>query len=168
MEPVELTIGEPLTLDFVELTFAETGIATDIQQSITTGNVTRITGPEAVEGQQFVYLRGTIKNLAKQEIPVFDFFEGEFNLDDYLYSVTANDCDVITAEGEMEHNVPPLTTYSFTIYAAIPNELADSHSAASFRFGFFDMFENEELAKNRAFEDDPISLCPYYYKLTLK
>ena len=75
---------------------------------------------------------------------------------------------MIAADGSPESSVPPLMTYDFTIYAAVPNELAESYQAASFRFGFYDMFDNEELSRNKAFEDDPASLCPYYYTMTLK
>ena len=66
----EIAIGDTITLDFVEMTFEETGIAADIRQSITTGIVTRTTGPDPAEGKQYLYIRGTIKNLAKSELPV--------------------------------------------------------------------------------------------------
>lgn len=168
VEPTSIAIGDTIALDFVEITFAETGIAADIKQSITIGNATRITGPEPVDGQQYIYLRGTIKNLATEELPVFDFFVGEFKLDDYCYKVTANECTVIDANGSSENGVPPLATYTFTMYAAVPNELVDTYTTSNFRFGFYDMFDNQELARNKAFEEDPTSLCPYYYTMKLK
>lgn len=168
VEPTVITVGDTIKVDFAEITFEETGIAADIKQSIKTGNVTRISGPEPVAGQQYIYLRGTIKNIATEELPVFDFFAGEFKLDDYCYAVSANECNVLDGEGSTEQGVPPLTTYNFTMYAAVPNELVEKYTSSSFRFGFYDMFDNEELAKNRAFEDDPISLCPYYYSMDLK
>ncbi|MCI7474753.1 MAG: hypothetical protein MSB10_13940 [Clostridiales bacterium] len=163
-------IGDTITLDFVEMTFTETGVAEDIRTTITTDNgvkITRTTGPEPESGKQFVYIKGTIKNLATEALPVYDFFEGNFKLDDYNFGVTANECDVITAEGESIYEIDPLSTGSFTLYAAIPNELVESHNSSSFTFGFYDLFDNEELARNRAFEDDPISMCPYQYTVDL-
>lgn len=163
-------IGDTITLDFVEMTFTETGIAEDIRTSITTNNgvqITRTTGPEPESGKQFVYIKGTIKNLATDALPVYDFFVGNFMVDQYNFEVDATNCDVITAEGESIYEIDPLTTGSFTLYAAIPNELVESHSSSSFTFGFYDLFDNEELARNRAFEDDPISLCPYQYTVDL-
>ena len=169
---IEAKLGETISLEFVELTFEEMGIEEDIQQSITTdnsvGSMTRTFGPQPESGKKFIYLRGTIKNLAKEELPVYDFFAGEFDIDGYKYEVSANECDVYTENGETEVKVQPLTTLSFIMYASLPNELADSHTAINFRMGFYDMFANEELAKNRAFEDDPISLCPYQYYFVLK
>ena len=82
--------------------------------------------------------------MSKEELPVFDFFIGEFD------------------------TVEPLGEYDFFMYAEVADELADSYSKASFRFGFYDQFDNSEMAKNKAFEDEPIPMCPYYYTITLK
>lgn len=165
---IEVALGETIGLEFVEITFEEMGIEEDIKQSIKTGNVTRIFGPDAEEGKKFIYLRGTIKNVAKEALPVYDFFLGEFDIDGYKYEISATDCDVYTSNGETESTVDPLTSLTFMMYASIPNELADNHTSINYRFGFYDMFDNEELSRNRAFEDDPISFCPYQYSFVLK
>lgn len=165
---IEVAIGETISLDFVELTFNEMFIEKDITQSITTGNVTRMFGPEPEDGKKFIALRGTIKNIAKESLPVFDFFLGEFDIDGYKYEISANDCDVFTSNGETETSVDPLTTLDFIMYASIPDELADNHTAISYRIGFYDMFDNLELSKYRSFEEDPISFSTYQYSLKLK
>ena len=65
--------------------------------------------------------------------------------------------------------IAPLTTCNYYLYAKIPDELASaSEQQISYRFGFYDLFDNYELAKNRSFEDDPISLCPYQYIFQLQ
>ncbi|MBQ6431795.1 MAG: hypothetical protein IJJ99_07970 [Oscillospiraceae bacterium] len=163
----EISLNETIALEFVEITFEEYGIAADIKQSISADHVTRISGPQPEDGKQFVYLRGTIKNVNKESLPVYDFFIGEFDIDGFKYECTANQCDVLTSNGEIKSTIEPLTSYSFTIYAKIPDELANNHSGVSFRFGFYDLFDNYELSYNRSFEDDPISLCPYQYALEL-
>ena len=162
----EISLNETIQLEFVEITFEEYGIAADIQQSIKSGIVTRITGPEPENGKQFVYLRGTIKNVHKEALPTYDFFTGEFDIDGYKYDCSANQCDILNENGETQWEIEPLTSYSFTMYAKIPDELANPGSV-SFRFGFYDLFDNYELSYNRSFEDDPIALCPYQYALTL-
>ena len=113
-------------------------------------------------------LLGNAQIITSRELPVYDFFIGEFDIDGYKYEVTANDCEVYTSNGETESSIPPLTEYSFIMYADIPTELADNNNSINYRFGFYDMFDNSELSRNKAFEDDPISLCPYQYAITVK
>lgn len=167
-EAVQVAVGDTISEDFMEMTVAETGIAADIKTSITSGVVTQVTGPEPQEGQQYLYIRGTIKNLATEELPVYDFFVGNFQVGDYNYQVSATDCDIIDASGAPITSIDPLMSGTYTIYTAIPDELAASGSPITFTFGFYDMFANEELARNMAFEDDPIALCPYQYTMTLQ
>ncbi len=64
--------------------------------------------------------------------------------------------------------IDPLTSGSFTIYTAIPNELVDNYTTANFTFGFYDLFDNSELARNMAFSDNPIAECSYQYVITIK
>ncbi len=170
-EPTELKLNEALTLDnFVTITFTEAGYAKDVSKSIKQGIVTRKFGPSPESGKQFVYLNGKIKNTGKTELPVFDFFNGEFDIDGYKFNCTAgSNCEVYNAEsGETYYKLDPLGEYDFFIYQAVAEELADGTKPASFRFGFFDGFANEQLSYNRSFEDDPISLCPYYYLIVIK
>ncbi len=165
----ELKIGDTLSLEFVEMTFDEWGIAEDIKQSITTGNVTRTFGPEPESGNQYIFIKGSIKNLNTEDLPVYDYFIGEFDINGYKYTVSANECYVYTETGEHESMIAPLTTCNYYLYAKIPDELASaSEQQISYRFGFYDLFDNYELAKNRSFEDDPISLCPYQYIFQLQ
>ena len=168
---VAFGFNEKITLDFVEMTFNEYYIKEDVRESITTNDsikVTRTFGPQPEDGMQFICFKGVIKNIAKSELPVYDFFLGEFDIDGYVFEATANDCKVYNANGETESTIPPLTEYSFILYAAIPNELANNNTAINFRFGFYDMFDNTELSRNKAFEENPISLCPYQYAITIK
>lgn len=69
VEATNVAFGETISLDFVEMTFEESGVAEDIQQSITTdiavGTHTRVTGPQPEEGKQFLYLRACLKSFDK-------------------------------------------------------------------------------------------------------
>lgn len=162
----ELGLGAALSTDFVEMTFNEVIIDEDIQKSVKIDNVTRTTGPEPIPGQVYICLSGIIKNTSTSELPVYDFFLGRFQIGDYKYEVSANDCDILSADGSPESMIAPLMEYEYRIYTAIPAEMAEMVAAGepySFTFGFYDGFDNYELSSNRAFEDEPISLCPYQY-----
>jgi hypothetical protein len=171
-EPVKFDFNEKIMLDFAEITFEEYYIKEDIRETISDTSssisITRTFGPSPEAGKQFICFKGKMKNVAKTELPVFDFFIGEFDIDGYKFEITANNCDVYTSNGETETAIPPLTEYSFIMYADIPEELANSNKAINYRFGFYDMFDNSELSRNKAFEEDPISLCPYQYAITVK
>jgi len=150
------------------MSFDDYVVEADVKYSVTTGYVTRITGPEPLAGQKYICLSGTIQNTSTAPLPVYDFFIGNFKLDEYNYEVDANDIDVLDGEGQTKSEIDPLMTYNYRLYVAIPDALADSYSSCNFTFGFFDGFENQELSHIRAFEDNPISLCPYQFDINLK
>jgi hypothetical protein len=168
VDVLAISMGEKISTEFVEMTFQEITVAEDIRYSVTMDNVTRTTGPDPISGQKYICISGIIKNTAKEALPVYDYFLGEFNLDGYVYEVGANDCDILSGDGTPESKIDPMIQYTFRIYTAIPTSLADSYSSADFTYGFYDMFDNMELARNRSFEEDPISLCPYQFKVNLK
>lgn len=171
IEVAELPIGSSLSTGFVDMTFDEFIVEADIQKSVTIDHVTRITGPEPLPGQVYVCLSGTIKATSNTALPVYDFFNGRFQIGDYCYDVTANDCDVLSADGSTESSIDPLMEYEYRIYTAIPEELHEFIAAGEpchFTFGFYDMFDNQELSYNRSFGDDPIAACPYQFLIPLQ
>lgn len=166
VEVSEISMGSSLSTDFVDMLFNDVVVQEDIQKSVTIGNATRTTGPEPISGQQFICLSGTIINTSTSPLPVYDYFIGRFDLGDYSYEVSANDCDILSADGSPESTIDPLMEYEFRIYTAIPNtlsEMIDAGEPCSFTFGFYDNFDNQELASNRAFAEDPIAMCPYQF-----
>jgi hypothetical protein len=162
-EAVAFNLNETFGTDFVEICFTDITVAQDIKYSVTTGNVTRITGPEPVAGQQYICLSGTICNTSTSPLPVYDFFVGNFCLDGYNYEVTANDCDILDGEGQTKSEIDPLMEYVIRIYVAVPDSLATSYGNIQFSFGFHEGFDNYQLSSDRAFEEDPIALCPYRF-----
>ena len=163
----ELPLGGTIATDFVSICLDECIVDPDIKMSVTMGNVTRTTGPDPLPGQSYICLEGTIQNTSTSPLPVYDFFTGKFELDGYTYKVGASDCDILTPDGQPVSNIDPLMEYTIRIYTAIPNQLADSISSAEFTIGFFDGFENQELASVRAFSEDPIAECPYQFAIKL-
>ncbi len=162
-----LDMGQSVVTDFVEIHFQDYVIAENVQNSVTIGNVTRTTGPQPLEGQQYLCLTGTIVNTSSAPLPVYDFFTGEFRINDYTYTVSANDCDILEKDGSTVSEIDPLMEYDMRIYVAIPDALADHVETCTFAFGFYEGFDNHELSYNKAFSDDPISLCPYQFRVTL-
>lgn len=163
-----ISMGDSAATDFVDIHFQKFVVKEDIKLSVKTGNVTRITGPDPLAGQQYVCLSGKIKNKTTSPLPVYDFFTGNFSIDSYNYTVGTTDCDILTPDGQTVSSIDPLVEYDFRIYAAIPDVLANSYEACTFTFGFFDGFKNEDLSYIRAFEENPISHCPYQYQLNIK
>lgn len=166
-EPVAVDIGGSIVTDFMEMSIDEVGVSADIRTTVKADIVTRICGPEPEDGMQFIFIRGTIKNTSKEALPVYDFFIGQFDVDGYIYDASANECSIIDGNGSSLSEIAPLTEGSYTIYAKVPNELADKLNSTVFTFGFYDNFDNEEMSYNQAFEEDPIYLCPYIYVVNL-
>ena len=171
IEVVDLSLGSGLNMGWVEMPFDEVIVEEDILKSVTIDNVTHTTGPNPLPGQVYVCLSGTIKNTSTGELPVYDFFAGRFKIGDYEYEVSANDCDILSPDGSLESEIDPLLTYEYRIYTAIPVELQEYFYAGepcSFTFGFYDGFDNYELASNRAFSDDAIAECPYQFFISFQ
>lgn len=163
-----LGMGETVEVDFMQMAFEDYVVASDIKHSVTVGMVTRHTGPDPLPGQQYICLEGVIQNTSTSPLPVYDFFLGEFDIDGYKYKVGATDCDILTPDGDTVTNIDPLMEYKFRIYTAIPDQLANSFSQASFRFGFYDGFDNRELSSSRAFSEDPVGDCPYQFDIAIR
>ena len=166
IEAAELSMGSSLCTGFVDMYFNEIVVDRDIQKSVTIDNVTRITGPEPLDGQHYICISGTIINTSTAPLPVYDFFLGRFDVNGYIYEVSANDCDILSPDGSSESEIDPLMEYEFRIFTAIPDALAEqaaSGDGCSFTFGFYDGFDNYELSSNRAFSDDPVAECPYQF-----
>ena len=134
----QIALGDKITLDFAEITVDESGIKEDIKQSIKTGNITYKSGPDPVSGSKYVYMKGTLKNISKSEISNVDV-GGTVVIDGYSYDVES--INIIETNGESVYNLASLTTYTYTVYAKVPNELADSHQSCVFNLCFDDNFK---------------------------
>lgn len=163
-----ISLGQTASTEFMDMSFEKCVVQRDIKLSVKTGNVTRITGPDPLAGRQYVCLSGKIKNKTNAALPVNDFYLGKIDLDGYVYEVSANDCDILTPDGQTVSKIDPLMSYDFRIYTAIPEEVAAGYSSCSFTYGFYDDFENTELSYTRAFSDDPIAECPYQYTVAIR
>lgn len=155
-EPV--AVGNTITVPFAEITIAEATVKADIKQSVKTGNITRTTGPSPTTDKKFVYIRGTIKNTGKSEISMADV-GGVVDVDGYKYNI--DDFGMIKSDGSSSYSLEPLMTYTYTAYAAIPNELADSFKSCVMTFGF-----EENFANVVSFSEEEFS-APYMYTINI-
>lgn len=119
--------------------------------------MTRISGPEAVSGSKFVYMRGTMKNTSQSEIPTVKA-AGTVVLDGYSYNIES--INIIEANGSSVRSIAPLTTYTYTVYAKVPNEIADNHQSCVLNLCFDDNFKDD-------FKND-ISEYKYGYALNIQ
>lgn len=163
----QVSLGETFRTDFVEITFKDMVVDTDVKYAVTTGIVTRKSGPDPVPGQKYICLTGTIRNISNSALPVYDFFLGNFDLGGYQYAVDASDCGVLDGEGSLMSKIVPLMEYHFRVYLAIPEAMEVNPDQFAFTFGFYDLFDNQDLARSRSFSDNPISECPYRFTLVL-
>lgn len=133
-----ISLGDKITVDFAEITVDECGIKEDLKTSIKTGNITYTSGPDAVSGSKYVYMRGTIKNTSTSEISNVSI-GGKAEIDGYSYNVDL--ISIIEENGNSAYSIAPLMTYKYTLYAKVPNELADSHQSCVLNIGFDENFE---------------------------
>ena len=134
----EIAIGDQIKTEFAEMTIDEAGIKPNIRTSIKTGNITYTSGPSEEAGYQFAYIRGTVKNIAKTELSSPKIFL-EANIDGYEY--TSRNADIIETNGNSTYNLAPLSTYTYTLYVKIPDELATKHDSCVVNIGFGDEFD---------------------------
>lgn len=133
-----ISLGDKITVDFAEITVDECGFKEDLKTSIKTGNITYVSGPDAVSGSKYVYMRGTIKNTSTSEISMVKI-GGKAEIDGYSYNVDS--ISIIEENGSSTYSLAPLMTYKYTLYAKVPNKLADSHQSCVLNVGFDENFE---------------------------
>ncbi len=133
-----VAIGNIITTDFAEITVDEAGLANDIQTSIKTGSITYTSGPDSSADKEFVYIRGSLKYTGKSSV-VSPNFLGSVEVDGYSYDI---DDSIIESNGSSVFTLEPLMTYQYTLYAEIPNELAESFDSYTMNFGFEEGFDN--------------------------
>lgn len=133
-----VAVGNTITVPFAEITVDEAGIKDDIKQSIKTDNITYTTGPDRADDKEFVYIRGTIKNTSKAAINNVEL-KGAVEIDGYSYDIA--DINIIESNGSMAFSIDPLITYTYTIYAEVPNQLVENPASCIMTFGFDENFE---------------------------
>ena len=133
-----VAVGNTITVPFAELTVDEAGIKDDIKQSIKSDGITYTTGPDRSDDKEFVYIRGTIKNTSKAAINSVEL-KGTVEADGYSYEIA--DIDIIESDGSWTYSIDPLITYTYTIYAEVPNQLVDTITSCTMTFGFDENFE---------------------------
>ena len=161
-----LSLGELIKTDFVEITLNSFCFTENVQKSVTTGSFTHITGPEPITGTYYALAEGTIKNVSKAELPVYDFCIGELNVNGYTYNVGASDFDILEDNGSTASKIGPLINYDLRFYLNVPAELANAPESAVLKLGFFDDFDNMELSRIRG-DKDALEKCPYSYTYNL-
>ena len=163
----ELSNGDSVKLDFVEMTIGECGIKAEVLPDYLPNGMKIYGRFDAREGKQYVFVKGTIKGLATSAIDL-PAITGTVMLGDYSYKVDTNgngEVMFFSQDWKSEQQLEPLTTLNFFIAASVPDELADSHDSCVLTFGFKDMFDSDGY--QLFFADDPLSECDYVYSVDI-
>ena len=153
---VEINFGEQISLDFVEITI----------EGASSGDEIRPDNPQSVyrymsdnEGEKYVYLYGTIKNISGNQYEFADNMYAHMTFDD-KYNYSAN----ITADEDGGFSyiyayLDPLKSEKFYIIASIPDELADQYAQIKVKLGFAENFDGAyNIQENE---------CDYLYSVTV-
>ncbi len=155
-----LHLGDTIKTDFAEISLNSFDFTDNVQKSVKVGSFTHTTGPAPVNGKYYALAEGTIKNISKSQLPVYDFFIGVLDVDGYTYKLGASDCDILDESGQSMSNIDPLINYELRLYVSVPEELINTAENATLSMGFFDKFDNQELSRIRN-DEDVIEKCPY-------
>lgn len=140
-----IAISNGITTEFVEMTVDESGILDNIQKSYSNGSFTYVDGPEPVEGTKYAYIRGSLKCLTKSKISSPEIY-GNVVIDGYEYELES--LNLVGPDSSYTYDLSPLTTYTYTLYAKLPDEIVDNCQSCIMNIGFENEFES-----NYSFDD---------------
>ena len=151
-------IEELYKYNFPEMTVDESGILDNIQKSYSNGSFTYVCGPEPVEGTKYAYIRGSLKCLTKSKISLPEIY-GNVVVDGYEYELES--LNLVGPDSSYTNDLAPLTTYTYMLYAKLPDEIVDNCQSCIMNIGFENEFEN-----NYSFDD--LSELEYNYVYQIK
>lgn len=149
-----IKIGDTISLDFVEMSFDETGVADTILPVDTSGVYSYIGDKE---NEKYFYLTGTLKNTSGNAYSADNIYAQMIFDGKYTYSAILAACD--GSNDFYGDRVNPLASVKYYIYASIPDELIESYSKCVIIFGFTDDFSTSKYSITR-------DKCDYMYTLT--
>mgnify|MGYP002579753408 CR=1 FL=1 len=153
-EFVKLNIGDTITLDFVEFTVDSTSWSDDIKPTDTSSVYSYMSDKE---DESYFWICGTMKNISGNAYSVENMVS-EIVFDD-KYTYTAH-----LAADDGGHNlygdyVKPLSSVKYYIYVSAPDEIKETYSTVTVKFGFKDSFSGSYY--------DDFKECNYLYTISL-
>lgn len=134
-----VAMGDPITTDFTEIVFTESGTKDAIEFSTSSGGgsiTVRNIVEQAKDGTQYVYLQGTIKNLFTSAIDPTRMKAKLIINDDYEIN-----CKVTLIDGASTiHNLEPLSNATLVLDAGIANDMAGTIQKLVWKIGFDEAF----------------------------
>ena len=138
-EPVSISFGERVVLDFVEFTIARFEWAEEILPPDTSGTYRYF---PAQEGARYLVLYGSVMNISNQSFQV-DHLLSEFVInDELLYHGQTNGVSE-DGRGFTGSTAAPGETREIVLFVSVPAEVADGFSSGLVTLGFDDGFGNE-------------------------
>ena len=134
----QLSPGDTVELDFVTLTVDGVSIQDEIYPEDTSGVYLYY---EDKENAAYIFLKGTIKNLAGENLES-RYVQGKISINDF-YNY---DADLIIAPDPAaltDYALAPLQEAPFYLYASVPQEAVDLLEQGVITLSFNDMFAQE-------------------------
>lgn len=150
-----VTLGDTVSLDFVEISLEETGVSDTILPVDTSRGYSYISDNEL---EKYYYVTGVLKNLSGSAYSADDIFAEMVFDGKYTYSANLIAC--AWSNNFYDDYVKSLGTVKYYIYASIPDELIESYSECVLTFGFANNFS---VSKYSLSEEK----CDYLYSIII-
>lgn len=132
-ESKKVALGDIISLDFVEITLEQIVISSELKFELKEGNSSISTSVQPIEGTQFVYLTGSIKNLGKEKSAQY-CMSANLSINGESYNAFQYLVDVEKAETYDALEAQDSATYC--LYAQVPNDVTSDITSCIFEFGF--------------------------------
>lgn len=145
--------GDTISTDFVEMTIESIQNAEALYPTDTSGVYSYMSDQD---GEKYFYLKGSLKNIggnaySSENIVAEICFDDKYNYRAYLKADDGGN----DFYGDY---VKPFGSIIYYIYASIPDELLDSYSECTIKFGFKENFKGSYY--------DDFEECDYLYQIT--
>ena len=138
-EPVSISFGQRVALDFVEFTIARFAWTDEILPPDTSGTYRYF---PAQEGARYLVLYGNVLNISNQSFRVDHLLSTFFINDAFLYHGQTNGVSE-DGRGFTGNTVAPGERREIVLFVSVPVGVADAFTSGLVTFGFDDGFENE-------------------------
>lgn len=160
-EETHLTVGDGVKLNYVEMSFEQSGTTKQIFSSITKPSGRYFTY-DATDAEPFYYLFGTFKNVGGRAVDIRNIY-AEFEFDG-KYTFSGSVAGVNSGASDFINQVSPLSEIKYYIYAPVSKELLSSYETCIVHIGFTRGFD----AKVRSNGGYNFNLCDDTFDIELK
>ena len=132
--------GDKIENDFVQMTIDSASVAQELYPK-DDGTQYFLSGYADKDSEQYLYIKGTIKNVSGAAYSADEMYV-QFKFDDkYEYTGTVS---IDNGEGDFYGDyMKPLTSADYYIWASVPDEIISSYKTCEIKFVFHDEFKHD-------------------------